>query len=281
MDSFRNYSSIISATAADPTKNDNERAVAETKNKNDEILKSLGEAKVFIASRSLASKVAGSLKAKGEGFVKNKLEEGYKSLSSKAEGLKQEINQKVSDFTGKQTEAKADARADADAPEDGTEGERGPTEAPETSNPAYDPDGAFPEDATKPPSTEESSNPGEQPVETVEEEATEATEEGGTETADAGLEAGLKSTTQLAAKGGGTAGAGGELEEGVTEGAELGGEEAAAGLLDAIPVLDVLGVIGGAVLAGIAGRKAKQQENKMANIRAPPRLNMSYQSGLE
>lgn len=43
--------------------------------------------------------------------------------------------------------------------------------------------------------------------------------------------------------------------------AEEAGGEAAAGILDAIPGLDVLGIIGGAILAGTEARKQKKEED--------------------
>ena len=52
------------------------------------------------------------------------------------------------------------------------------------------------------------------------------------------------------------------------EGAELGAGEAATGILDAIPGLDILGAIGGAVLAGIEGHKQKQETEAEKNVQS-------------
>ena len=50
-----------------------------------------------------------------------------------------------------------------------------------------------------------------------------------------------------------------DVEDLGEEGGELGGEEAGLGLLDAIPGADIIGVIGGAIIAGIEARKEKKE----------------------
>ena len=52
------------------------------------------------------------------------------------------------------------------------------------------------------------------------------------------------------------------------EGAEIAGGEAATGILDAIPGLDILGAIGGAVLAGIEGHKQKMETEAEKNVQS-------------
>ena len=60
-------------------------------------------------------------------------------------------------------------------------------------------------------------------------------------------------------KGKGKGGEEDDLEDLGEEGGELGGEEAGLGLLDAIPGADIIGVIGGAIIAGIEARKEKKE----------------------
>ena len=61
--------------------------------------------------------------------------------------------------------------------------------------------------------------------------------------------------------------------------AELGGEEAATGILDAIPGLDILGAIGGAVLAGIEGHHQKMETDAEKNVAAST-TNVDTQIGI-
>ena len=61
--------------------------------------------------------------------------------------------------------------------------------------------------------------------------------------------------------------------------AELGGEEAATGILDAIPGLDILGAIGGAVLAGIEGHHQKMETEAEKNVGAAT-TNVDTQIGI-
>jgi hypothetical protein len=60
------------------------------------------------------------------------------------------------------------------------------------------------------------------------------------------------------------------------------GEEAASGVLDAIPGLDVIGVIGGAVMAGIAAHKAHKQAKEAARgmMNTVVAAGTSYQAGV-
>ena len=59
---------------------------------------------------------------------------------------------------------------------------------------------------------------------------------------------------------------------------ELGGEEAATGILDLIPGLDILGAVGGAVIAGIEAHKQNQQVKAESAI-APLKVNVDTQAG--
>ena len=61
--------------------------------------------------------------------------------------------------------------------------------------------------------------------------------------------------------------------------AELGGEEAATGILDAIPGLDILGAIGGAVLAGIEGHHQRMETEAEKNVGAST-TNVNTQIGI-
>ena len=63
------------------------------------------------------------------------------------------------------------------------------------------------------------------------------------------------------------------------EGAELAGGEAATGILDAIPGLDILGAIGGAVLAGIEGHKQKVETEAEKNVQSAG-VNVDTEIGL-
>ena len=61
--------------------------------------------------------------------------------------------------------------------------------------------------------------------------------------------------------------------------AELGGEEAATGILDAIPGLDILGAVGGAILAGIEGHHQKMETEAEKNV-ATATTNVDTQIGI-
>ncbi len=63
---------------------------------------------------------------------------------------------------------------------------------------------------------------------------------------------------------------------------DLVGDETTAGILDAIPGLDVLGVIGGAVMAGVSAHKAKVagQIEKAKTLDPSLQLGSTYQAGL-
>ena len=63
------------------------------------------------------------------------------------------------------------------------------------------------------------------------------------------------------------------------EGAELAGGEAAAGILDSVPILDILGVIGGAVLGGIEGHHQKMETEAEKNVGAST-TNVDTQIGI-
>ena len=63
------------------------------------------------------------------------------------------------------------------------------------------------------------------------------------------------------------------------EGAELAGGEAAAGILDSVPILDILGVIGGAVLGGIEGHHQKMETEAEKNV-ASSTTNVDTQIGI-
>ena len=71
----------------------------------------------------------------------------------------------------------------------------------------------------------------------------------------------------------------GAEEDAVEDGVEEGVEEGSLGILDAVPGLDILGAIGGAVLAGIEGHKQKKETD--AELDAPNlRVNVNTQVGI-
>jgi hypothetical protein len=285
MDSFRDYGSVIQSLAADPTKTDNTRALAESKEKAADTYRGLGEAKTFISSRSLVQKVQAGLKKKGEDLAK-KGEQAVKDKLEKGLGqVKDKVNQKVDDVMkgAKEDESKLAPKQDVAADNAGKEG---------TSDGISEGDEDLPEDlpASRAPAAEEGT--GEIGADEIEETAP-VEETSFMDAPDAGVTAGdlpegagggVDAGTDLSGLGARTAAKEGLEETGeaaVKEGAEVGTEEAATGLLDLVPGLDVLGIIGGAVLAGIAGRKAKIQQQKASTI--PPRqsVNQSFQVGLE
>jgi len=281
MDSFRDYGSVIQSLATDPTKTDNTRALAESKEKAADTYRGLGEAKTFISSRSLVQKVQAGLKKKGEDLAK-KGEEMVKDKLEKGLGqVKDKVNQKVDDVMkgAKEDESKLAPKQDVAADNAGKEG---------TSDGIAQGDEDLP--ASRAPAAEEGT--GEIGADEIEETAP-VEETSFMDAPDAGVTAGdlpegagggADAGTDLSGLGARTATKEGLEETGeaaAKEGAELGGEEAASGLLDMIPGLDVLGIIGGAVLAGVAGRKAKAQQKAASTI--PPRqsVNQSFQVGLE
>ena len=71
----------------------------------------------------------------------------------------------------------------------------------------------------------------------------------------------------------------GDEEVAAGDDAAIAGGEAGTGILDAIPGLDILGAIGGAVLAGIMSHREKMQEKAEQAI-APLTSNVSTQIGL-
>ena len=71
----------------------------------------------------------------------------------------------------------------------------------------------------------------------------------------------------------------GDEEVAAGDDAALAGGEAGAGILDSIPGLDILGAIGGAVLAGVMSHREKMQE-KAEQAVAPLTSNVSTQIGL-
>ena len=281
MDSFRDYGSVIQSLAADPTKTDNTRALAESKEKAADTYRGLGEAKTFISSRSLVQKVQAGLKKKGEDLAK-KGEQAVKDKLEKGLGqVKDKVNQKVDDVMKDAKEDQSKLAPKEDVAKD-TAGKEG------TSDGISEGDEDLP--ASRAPAAEEGT--GEIGADEIEETAP-VEETSFMDAPDAGVTAGdlpegagggVDAGTDLSGLGARTATKEGLEETGeaaAKEGAELGGEEAASGLLDMIPGLDVLGIIGGAVLAGVAGRKAKIQQEKASQI--PPRqsVNQSYQVGLE
>ena len=281
MDSFRDYGSVIQSLAADPTKTDNTRALAESKEKAADTYRGLGEAKTFISSRSLVQKVQAGLKKKGEDLAK-KGEQAVKDKLEKGLGqVKDKVNQKVDDVMKDAKEDQSKLAPKEDVAKD-TAGKEG------TSDGISEGDEDLP--ASRAPAAEEGT--GEIGADEIEETAP-VEETSFMDAPDAGVTAGdlpegagggVDAGTDLSGLGARTATKEGLEETGeaaAKEGAELGGEEAASGLLDMIPGLDVLGIIGGAVLAGGAGRKAKIQQEKASQI--PPRqsVNQSYQVGLE
>lgn len=281
MDSFRDYGSVIQSLAADPTKTDNTRALAQSKEKAADTYRGLGEAKTFISSRSLVQKVQAGLKKKGEDLAK-KGEEMVKDKLEKGLGqVKDKVNQKVDDVMkgAKEDESKLAPKQDVAQDTAGKEG---------TSEGISEGDEDLP--ASRAPAAEEGT--GEIGADEIEETAP-VEETSFMDAPDAGVTAadlpegaggGVDAGTDLSGLGARTATKEGLEETGeaaAKEGAELGGEEAASGLLDLIPGLDVLGIIGGAVLAGVAGRKAKAQQKAASQI--PPRqsVNQSFQVGME
>ena len=279
MDSFRDYGSVIQSLAADPTKTDNTRALAESKEKAADTYRGLGEAKTFISSRSLVQKVQAGLKKKGEDLAK-KGEEMVKDKLEKGLGqVKDKVNQKVGDVMKDAKEDQSKLAPKQDVAQD-TSGKEG------TSEGISQGDEDLP--TSRAPSAEEGT--GEIGADEVEEtapiEETSFMDAPGVTAGDLpeGAGGGVDAGTDLSGLGARTAAKEGLEETGeaaAKEGAELGTEEAASGLLDMIPGLDVLGIIGGAVLAGIAGRKAKAQQKAASTI--PPRqsVNQSFQVGME
>jgi len=71
----------------------------------------------------------------------------------------------------------------------------------------------------------------------------------------------------------------GDEEVAAGDDAAIAGGEAGTGILDAIPGLDILGAIGGAVLAGIMSHREKMQE-KAEQAVAPLTSNVDTQIGL-
>jgi len=278
MDSFRDYGNVIQNLAADPTQNENVRSLAQSKEKAADTYRGLGEAKTFISSRSLVQKVQAGLKKKGEDLAK-KGEQAVKDKLEKGLGqVKDKVNQKVDDVMkgAKEDEGKLAPKDDVAKDTAGKEG---------TSDGISEGDEDTPSRA---PAAEEGT--GEIGADEVEEtapiEETSFMDPPGIQASDLpeGAGGGADAGTDLSGLGAKTATKEGLEETGeaaAKEGAELGTEEAASGLLDLIPGLDVLGIIGGAVLAGVAGRKAKIQQQKASEI--PPRqaVNQSFQVGLE
>jgi hypothetical protein len=71
----------------------------------------------------------------------------------------------------------------------------------------------------------------------------------------------------------------GDEEVAAGDDAAIAGGEAGTGILDAIPGLDILGAVGGAILAGIMSHREKMQE-KAEQAVAPLTSNVDTQIGL-
>ena len=225
MDTFKNYDNLLSSLSASTDKTTKERALATLKNKNDEMLKTIGEAKTFISGRSLLSKI-------GEPIAEKLKTAGFDALQRGQQAFRNSVNQKISS-TGAEGEGGGE---DIEMQEINPEGEGATTV------------GDIPEGAG---GGEDVSNLGGSSSAMTAEDASKFT----TGSADA-------------------------LEGGAEETAEIATGEAVSGVFDAIPGLDVIGVIGGAILAGIAGHRAHLQEKIIANSRAPQSLNVSSQIGI-
>lgn len=207
----------------------NQRAVASNQHlqaktnilsRNDEIMKTLGEAKVFISGKSIGQKVGQAIKARAKATAE-------KYVAQAKDGIQNQLNQRVgsrldrlrgntsetSRGTGTEDSLGDEELQDANTFRSGT-GESGMrTEV--TNN---EPETSF---TNEDGSAEKYMGDADEEVERV----------------------ATKTATRA--------------------GAEMGGEEAGAGVLDAIPGLDVIGVIGGAIMAGIAEHKAHQAKEKM------------------
>ncbi len=358
MDAFKNYQNVLD-TINQNAEQYNAKLENDTniKNRTDEIVKTLGEAKVFISGKSLGQKVSKLVKPTvdkklneaGE-YVKGKIQEGSDFLKEKLnqavsgnaeeggtgmtrmEALQDRLKtaQQARDNAAQQAESDraAEARGAKD-PEDNSAFDEGTELKPITSgeavggqevpNPAFDPDSLEDGDLIAPsnpvsasggitadsdpvfssvmsqsrgqnlqnpfanarqnkfaPDQEDGqaqSTPRSAPAEPVEE--VKAPEPGGGQNApqenpDA-VASDAKDIAEQDAK-----------KVAIKETEEEGGEEAGAGILDAIPGLDVLGVIGGAIMAGIAAHKAKvaerNEEKKLQSTNIP--IQTTFQSGV-
>lgn len=361
MDAFKNYSNVLD-TINQNAEQYNAKLESDTniKNRTDEIVKTLGEAKVFISGKSLGQKVSKLIKPQVEKklnqageYVKGKIQEGSDFVKEKVnqavggnaeeggtgmtrmEALQDRLKtaQQARDGAAKQAESDRAAEArgakdpeDSSAFDEGTElkpitsGQAGaPVEGQEVPNPSFDPDSLEDGDLVAPsnpvsasggitadsdpvfnsvmsqsrgqnlqnpfanarqnkfsPDQEDGqaqSEPRSTPAEPVEE--VKAPEPGGGQNApQADPDAAASDAKQLAE---------GDLKKAaIKETEEETGEETGASVLDAIPGLDILGVIGGAIMAGVAAHKAKvaerNEEAKLQSINIP--IQTTFQAGI-
>ena len=225
MDALGGYSNLLN--------NINQRAVQnnqhiETKSnieqRNDEIMKTLGEAKVFLSGKSIGEKVGQALKTRAKAAAE-------KYAAQAKEGVQNAINQRVGQAGSRLDQLRGGRASEEQGQEmenvNNFRGGIGSSGAPDNGAPE-----------------------------------TSFDEQGATRVEGLGERAAGKTAA----------------EEAATE----GGEEAGAGILDAIPGLDVIGVIGGAIMAGHAAHKA----NKQARLTAQHLQNTgvaggtSYQAGV-
>ena len=223
MDAFSNYSSVLNSV--------NERAVASNahleaasnlKERGDEIVKTLGEAKAFLSAKSIGQKVGKALKQRASATAE-------KYANQLKSGIQNQVNQKLDSATARLNQLRGGPEEGGQELEDvnsfrGAVGDNakaiaddaGYNLAPETS---FDTEaGGIAKDVT-----------GRNIDDLVR--------------ADSDLPDVIAKQT-------------------AKSGAELAGDEAGASILDAIPGLDVLGVIGGAIMAGISAHKIHKQKKE-------------------
>ena len=229
MDAFSNYSSVLNSV--------NERAVASNahleaasnlKERGDEIVKTLGEAKVFLSAKSIGSKVGQALKQRASATAE-KYAEQLKS------GIKNQINQKVDSATSRLNELRGRTGQSSTAEEGGQELE----DVNSFRGAVGDSAKAIADDAGYNLAPETSFD----------------TEAGGIakDVTGRNIDDLVRADSDLPDV---------IAKQTAKSGAELAGDEAGASILDAIPGLDVLGVIGGAIMAGISEHKIHKQKKE-------------------
>tara|TARA_R110002167_G_scaffold52019_2_gene150451 strand:- start:390 stop:1376 length:987 start_codon:yes stop_codon:yes gene_type:complete len=325
MDAFRNYEGVLNnINEAAAQKNAVLDTMTNVKSRNDEIMKTVGEAKAVLTGRNIIQKVGKVLKPR----IQKKLDEAGEYVKSKVKAgtdeIKQKLNQTFKDNgAGPGEESRLDAlRAKVARQEQGRgEGTEMQEVAPNQSmtseltgdgqpNVAFDPEAAGDFKLLQPTETLQSTG-GFDAGDAAQFNSTMAeTRMGNFQNPVANLRANkfapenedsqsttvprstpsnpdVQATPDPATAPDGSRQVvkdGEKVGEKEVEGdvGDVGGEEAAAGVLDAIPGLDVLGVIGGAVMAGVAEHKAKLAAiaGRTGQLQTQFSVGRTYQSGI-
>ena len=248
MDTFGGYDGILNSV--------NQRAVSSNQHldaksniiqRNDEIMKTLGEAKTFLSGKSIGSKVSQALKEKA-----TRTAEKYASQAK--EGIQNQINQKISQG-GSRLENLRGRPMNQPAGRGDESGDMGEELQDANSWSRGVSDNAIQDAADL------HGIPNLQP-ETSFDEVGETRVEGQN----------LQKYIDRKA----------EEKAGEKAGGDIGEEESGAGILDAIPGLDIIGLIGGAVMAGVAGHKAHVQGKEVAKkmMNTGVSVGSTFQSGI-